>query len=150
MIYKNFQNHKLSALGLGAMRLPVIGGDDSKIDETAVEKMVDYAMEHGINYYDTARFYTDSEEKLGAAFSDVRKEVIISSKSMGNTKQEVIDHCMQGLRNIKSDYFDLYQLHNPSSLDYEDPDGPLAGLLELKKKGYVLKVKGYYAGLAKI
>ena len=56
---------------------------------------------------------------------------------MGNTKQEVIDHCMQGLRNIKSDYFDLYQLHNPSSLDYEDPDGPLAGLLELKKKGYV-------------
>ena len=137
MIYKNFQNHKLSALGLGAMRLPVIGGDDSKIDETAAEKMVDYAMEHGINYYDTARFYTDSEEKLGAAFSDVRKEVIISSKSMGNTKQEVIDHCMQGLRNIKSDYFDLYQLHNPSSLDYEDPDGPLAGLLELKKKGYV-------------
>ena len=46
MIYKNFQNHKLSALGLGAMRLPVIGGDDSKIDETAAEKMVDYAMEH--------------------------------------------------------------------------------------------------------
>ena len=95
------------------------------------------AFDAGINYYDTARFYTDSEEKLGAAFSDVRKEVIISSKSMGNTKQEVIDHCMQGLRNIKSDYFDLYQLHNPSSLDYEDPDGPLAGLLELKKKGYV-------------
>ena len=73
------------------------------------------AFDAGINYYDTARFYTDSEEKLGAAFSDVRKEVIISSKSMGNTKQEVIDHCMQGLRNIKSDYFDLYQLHNPSS-----------------------------------
>ena len=95
------------------------------------------AFDAGINYYDTARFYTDSEEKLGAAFSDVRKEVIISSKSMGKTKQEVIDHCMQGLRNIQSDYFDLYQLHNPSSLDYEDPDGPLAGLLELKKKGYV-------------
>ena len=57
MIYKNFQNHKLSALGLGAMRLPVIGGDDSKIDETAAEKMVDYAMEHGINYYDTAWGY---------------------------------------------------------------------------------------------
>ncbi|MFR5868815.1 MAG: aldo/keto reductase [Acutalibacteraceae bacterium] len=95
------------------------------------------AFDAGINYFDTARYYTDSEEKLGAALSDVRKEVIISSKSMGKTKQEVIDHCMQGLRNIRSDYFDLYQLHNPSSLDYEDPDGPLAGLLELQKKGYV-------------
>ena len=64
MIYKNFQNHKLSALGLGAMRLPVIGEDDSKIDETAAEKMVDYAMEHGINYYDTAWGYHGGQSEL--------------------------------------------------------------------------------------
>mgnify|MGYP000763863338 FL=1 len=54
MIYKDFQNLKLSSLGMGTMRLPVIGGDDSQIDEEATEGMVDYAMEHGINYYDTA------------------------------------------------------------------------------------------------
>ena len=54
MIYRDFQDLKLSGLGMGAMRLPVIDGDDSKIDTAAAEEMVAYAMEHGINYYDTA------------------------------------------------------------------------------------------------
>lgn len=50
MIYKQFQDLQLSALGMGAMRLPVIGGDDAKIDQLAVDRMVDVAMERGINY----------------------------------------------------------------------------------------------------
>ena len=50
MIYRDFQDIKLSALGMGAMRLPVIDGDDGKIDEAAAKEMVDYAMEQGINY----------------------------------------------------------------------------------------------------
>ena len=57
MIYRDFQDLKLSALGMGAMRLPVIDGDDSKIDVAASEDMVAYAMEHGVNYYDTAWGY---------------------------------------------------------------------------------------------
>ena len=48
MVYKDFQDLKLSALGMGAMRLPVIDGDDAKIDEAATAQMVDYAMEHGV------------------------------------------------------------------------------------------------------
>lgn len=54
MLYKDFQDLKLSALGMGAMRLPVVEGDDARIDEQAAADMVDYAMAHGINYYDTA------------------------------------------------------------------------------------------------
>ena len=67
MIYKNFQDMKLSALGMGAMRLPVINGEDSRIDEKAAAEMVAYAMEHGINYYDTAWGYHEgnSETVMG-------------------------------------------------------------------------------------
>ena len=49
MIYREFQNLKLSALGMGAMRLPVLDGRDDQVDEAAVAEMVAYAMEHGIN-----------------------------------------------------------------------------------------------------
>lgn len=54
MVYREFQDLQLSALGMGAMRLPVIDGNDAQIDKEATAEMVAYAMEHGINYYDTA------------------------------------------------------------------------------------------------
>ena len=57
MIYRDFQDLKLSALGMGCMRLPVIGGDDARVDEDAAAEMVDYAMANGVNYYDTAWGY---------------------------------------------------------------------------------------------
>lgn len=57
MIYKDFKNMKLSALGMGAMRLPVIDGNDSVIDEEATAQMVAYALDQGINYFDTAWGY---------------------------------------------------------------------------------------------
>lgn len=67
MITKTFQNLRLSALGMGAMRLPVVDGNDAQIDEAEAARMVSYAMKHGINYYDTAWGYHDgnSETAMG-------------------------------------------------------------------------------------
>ena len=69
MIYKKFQDLQLSTLGMGAIRLPTIDGDDGKIDTSATEEIVAYAMEQGVNYYDTAWGYHNgnSELVMGAA-----------------------------------------------------------------------------------
>ena len=64
MVYRDFQGLRLSALGLGAMRLPVKGGGDADIDEAAVGDMVACAMEHGVNYYDTAWGYHNGNSEI--------------------------------------------------------------------------------------
>ena len=76
MIYRDFQDIKLSALGFGAMRLPVIDGDDSRIDEETALRMVDTAMKNGINYYDTAWGYhgENSEPLMGKALAHYPRE----------------------------------------------------------------------------
>ena len=69
MQYREFKDLQLSQLGFGAMRLPVIDGDDAKVDVPQTMRMVEYAMEHGVNYYDTAWGYhgEHSEEIMGEA-----------------------------------------------------------------------------------
>ena len=64
MIYNEFQDIRLSALGMGNMRLPVIDGDDSRIDIKASEEIIDYCMSKGINYYDTAWGYHSGNSEL--------------------------------------------------------------------------------------
>lgn len=96
------------------------------------------AFDNGINYYDTANAYSDSEEKIGAALHDVRHEVIISTKSGATDKKTVAQHIELSLRRLQTDYIDLFQFHNPKALpDPNDPDGAFAAALEAKKKGYI-------------
>ena len=77
----------------------------------------------GIRFYDTARAYSDSEEKLGCAFRDVRKDIIIATKTGASTVEEMKRHLEETLRCLQTDYVDIYQLHNPSQVP--DADSPL-------------------------
>ncbi|MBE6995860.1 MAG: aldo/keto reductase [Ruminococcaceae bacterium] len=109
-----------------------------RISKEAAARLVRRAFDAGVNYFDTANAYTDSEEKLGAALHDVRKDVIISTKSAGKDKQTVLAHIEQSLRNLQTDYIDLFQFHNPAELpDPEDPEGAYAAAVEMQKKGYI-------------
>lgn len=104
-------------------------------------KLLRAAYDGGINYFDTANYYTDSERKIGSALSDVRDNIVISTKSGGRDKKTVLEHIENSLREMKTDYIDLFQFHNvPAVPDINDPDGAFAGALEAKKRGYILHV----------
>ena len=101
-------------------------------------KLVRRAYEGGINYFDTANMYTDSEEKLGQALEGVRQNVVISTKSAATDKKTALAHIEESLRRLRTDYIDLFQFHNPAQLpDPEDPEGAFAAALEMQQKGYI-------------
>lgn len=107
-----------------------------RISTAEAVKLVRRAYEGGINYFDTANMYTDSEEKLGLALKDVREKVIISTKSAATDKQGAMAHIENSLRHLG--YIDLFQFHNPAVLpDISDPNGAFAAALEMKEKGYI-------------
>ena len=107
-----------------------------RISTAEAVKLVRRAYEGGINYFDTANMYTDSEEKLGLALKDVREQVIISTKSAATDKQGAMAHIENSLRHLG--YIDLFQFHNPAVLpDISDSNGAFAAALEMKEKGYI-------------
>ena len=107
-----------------------------RISKEDAAKLVRRAYEGGINYFDTANMYTDSEEKLSLALSDVREQVIISTKSAATDKKGAMAHIENSLRHLG--YIDLFQFHNPAVLpDINDPDGAFAAALEMKERGYI-------------
>ena len=148
MIYKEFQDLKLSALGLGAMRLPVIDGNDGQIDEAAVKEMVAYAMEHGINYYDTAWGYHNgqSEIVMGNALKDYpRDSFYLASKFPGydlSNMPKVEEIFEKQLEKCQVDHFDFYLFHNVCEMNidaYLDDEkyGIDTYLTEQKKNGRI-------------
>ena len=124
-------NLMVSRVGFGA--LPI-----QRVDMEKAKYILRKAYDSGINFFDTARGYTDSEEKIGQALSDVRQNIIIASKSPGKDKKSVIEHLEISLKKLRTDYIDIYQLHNPLELpDPNDPNSSYSALLEAKEKGLI-------------
>ncbi|MBR3599585.1 MAG: aldo/keto reductase [Lachnospiraceae bacterium] len=147
MIYNNFQGIKLSALGLGCMRLPVQGDDFNQIDVEATREMIAYAFEKGINYFDTAWGYHDgnSETVIGEILKSYpRDSFYLATKfpgyelaNMGKV-EEIFE---EQLKKCQVDYFDFYLFHNVCELNidgYLDPQYDiLEYLLEQKRNGRI-------------
>ena len=125
MIYKKFQDLSLSALGLGMMRLPVLDDVESRIDEAAALELVEYAMAHGVNYYDTAWGYHGGNCELvaGRALSRYpRERYYLATKFPGydlanfGKTEEIFE---KQLKKCQVDYFDFYLFHNVCEMNVE-------------------------------
>ncbi len=96
------------------------------------------AYDGGIHFFDTARFYTDSEEKIGKAFKGMRDKVIIASKTMAKNVTDFHKDLETTLTNLGTDYLDLYQFHNPASCPRPGDESKLyEAMTEAVQKGYV-------------
>ena len=96
------------------------------------------AYDGGMRFFDTARFYTDSEVKLGAAFDGMREKVYIATKTGATTVEQFWKDLQTSLQNLRTDYVDLYQFHNPSFCPKPgDGTGLYEAMLEAKAKGMV-------------
>lgn len=142
MVYKDFQGLRLSALGLGAMRLPASGDNQSEINEAETEKMVAYAMEHGINYYDTAWGYHDgnSETVIGKVLQKYpRDSYYLATKFPGydlSNMDKAEEIFTRQLQKCGVDYFDFYLFHNVCEMNIDAYLNPEYGVFD-----YLMKQK---------
>lgn len=145
MIYKEFENLKLSNLGLGTMRLPL--KEDSTVDEEEAAKMFDYALKNGINYFDTAWGYHDgeSENVVGRILSNYpRESFYLATKFPGydlSNMNKVEEIFKRQLEKCKVEYFDFYLIHNVCEKNInqylDEKYGILDYLLKQKENGKI-------------
>ena len=124
---------KISRMGFGG--IPI-----QKIDAAGTKKLMQRLMAEGVNYIDTARGYTVSESYLGEALEGIREHFILATKSMSRTKEDMARDIDISLQNLRTDYIDLYQVHNPNPAQYEQviaPGGAVEALLEAKAAGKI-------------
>lgn len=117
--------------GFGA--LPV-----QRVTKKEAVYLLQKAFYHGINYFDTARMYTDSEEKMGAAFAHTRERIVISTKTGANNAEGFWRDLEESMRNLQTDYIDIYQFHNPSFCPkLGDGSGLYEAMLQAKEQGKI-------------
>ncbi len=124
-------NIEVNFNGFGVLPIQRVSFDEAK---TILRK----AYDNGVNFFDTARGYSDSEEKIGYALSDVRDKIIIASKTPSTNAEGIRKDIETSLNMLKTDYIDIYQLHNPSFCPKPgDGSGVYETLLELKAEGKI-------------
>ena len=124
---------KVSRLGFGG--IPI-----QRIDAEGTKALMHRLLEAGVNYIDTARGYTVSEEYLGYALEGIREHFILATKGRATTKEDMLADIEKSLHNLRTDYIDLYQFHNPSPAALEQilaPCGAMEGMLEAKAAGKI-------------
>ena len=126
-------NLTISRLGFGG--IPI-----QRIDAEGTRTLMHQLKDAGVNYIDTARGYTVSEEYLGYALEGIREDFVLATKSMSRTKEAMEADIATSLKNLRTDYIDLYQVHNPTPDQLKQvvaPGGALEALLEAKAAGKV-------------
>ena len=126
-------NLTISRLGFGG--IPI-----QRIDAEGTRTLMHQLKDAGVNYIDTARGYTVSEEYLGYALEGIREGFVLATKSMARTKEAMEADIATSLKNLRTDYIDLYQVHNPTPDQLKQvvaPGGALEALLEAKAAGKV-------------
>ena len=136
MLYRDFKGLSLSRLGFGAMRLPCVDGDDATPDQAAVNEMVDYALEQGINYFDTAWGYHggQSEVVLGRALArHPRDSYYLADKFPGYdlaNMDKVAEIFERQLEKTGAGYFDFYLIHNVCEMNIDEYLNPAHGIMD--------------------
>ena len=131
---------KLGKTGLEISKLGFGGIPIQKVDVPAVRALMEKMTEKGINYIDTARGYTVSEAYIGEALEGLRDKFVLATKSMARTKEAMAKDIEVSLANLRTDYIDLYQVHNPGLADLDTviaPGGALEALEEAKAAGKI-------------
>ena len=134
MIYRDFKGLKISGLGMGNMRLPVIDGDNGRIDFEAAERIIDYAYAHGVNYFDTAYGYHNgtSEAFVGRALGKYpRESYFLADKFPGYDLEnmgKVREIFPEQLKRCGVEYFDFYLFHNVCESNVEQYLDPKYGI----------------------
>ena len=122
---------EISRTGFGMLPLQRISFDDARA-------LLRRAYEAGVTYFDTARAYSDSEEKFGYSLADVRKDIVLATKTGAKDARTFWEHLETSLRNCKTDYIDIYQFHNPGFVPRPGgEDGLYDAAVEAKKQGKI-------------
>lgn len=131
----------LGKTGLRVSRMGFGGIPIQKVDASVTHALMERLAQRGVNYIDTARGYTVSEQFLGEALEGgLREKFVVATKSMSRTKEAMARDIDISLKNLRTDYIDLYQIHNPSLAELEQvlaPGGALEALMEAKAAGKI-------------